>query len=69
MKEAFSAIWGTEDLITSLDTMIAWRPWWGEAGRDEWRPTGTGVHVDQNPFNKPGFHCVQVKICQIVKTF
>ena len=35
VKRAFSAIYGTEDLLVSLDGMILWRPWWGPAGREE----------------------------------
>ena len=25
---AFSKIWNTTDLLTSFDSIIAWRPWW-----------------------------------------
>eukprot|EP00967_Tisochrysis_lutea_P046618 scaffold56645_cov35-Tisochrysis_lutea.AAC.1 len=53
---AFAGVWGTNALITSLDVPIAWRPWWLDSS---WTPTVERLHVDQNPFFKPGFHCVQ----------
>ena len=27
VKQAFAAIWGTEELLTSFDGMSLWRPW------------------------------------------
>lgn len=56
VKAAFAAIWGTADLIASLDTPIAWRPWWLDRS---WLPRVERLHCDQNPFTKPGRHCVQ----------
>jgi len=58
IKQAFARIWETEELITSMDCVLAWRPWWGE-GKSSWRPQTEGLHLDQNPFSKPGLHCVQ----------
>lgn len=35
VQEAFKKIWKTDKLITSFDTMIAWRPWWVNSS---WKP-------------------------------
>ena len=65
---AFEAIWGTADLLASLDAPIVWRPWWlqprDSASSDQtpmemWQPVVERLHCDQNPVTKPGFHCVQ----------
>ena len=32
VKEAFARIWGSSDLIVSMDALLIWRPWWREAG-------------------------------------
>jgi hypothetical protein len=53
---AFSALWGTKDLISSMDCLLLWRPW---GGRPAWRPVTEGLHIDQNPFHKRGLQCVQ----------
>jgi len=54
--KAFAEIWGTEDLITSLDVIIAWRPWKKQPSR---RPRVERLHVDQNAYAKRGKVCVQ----------
>lgn len=56
VKSAFQRIWKAEDLIVSMDAIIAWRPW--ELNKS-WRPQTEGLHLDQCPFNKPGLDCVQ----------
>lgn len=56
VKEAFSKIWETNDLIVSFDTFIAWRPWWHNPS---WTPFVENLHCDQNPSLKKGFHCIQ----------
>ncbi|CAE7878478.1 hypothetical protein AK812_SmicGene13600 [Symbiodinium microadriaticum] len=56
VKEAFARIWGSSDLIVSMDALLIWRPWWREAA---WRPCTEGLHLDQNPFSKPEFETVQ----------
>ena len=59
LKKVFQNIYKTEDLIVSMDGIIVWRSWrsWKE---DEARtPTSSRLHMDQNPFTKPGFQCVQ----------
>ncbi len=48
---AFEGFWGTEDLVTSFDGLLAWKE--GTVTEKGW------FHVDQNPRNKPGFCCVQ----------
>ena len=58
VKQAFSAVWGEEELITSMDCVILWRPWWGEGAEDR-KPVTEGLHIDQNPFKKSGLQCVQ----------
>jgi hypothetical protein len=61
VKNAFAAIWNTQDLAVSMDTFILWRPWWNESIEDSvtWHPDVEPIHCDQNPFRKRGFHCVQ----------
>lgn len=56
IKQAFSKIWNTDKLISSFDTFIAWRPWWVDKS---WTPFVEGLHCDQDPHSKRGFHCVQ----------
>lgn len=56
VKQAFARIWETEDLIVSMDCVLLWRPWWVDS---KWRPSTEGLHLDQNPFNKPGLECIQ----------
>jgi len=43
-----------------MDTFIVWRPWWNSFDQSaSWQPDVEPIHCDQNPFKKPGFHCVQ----------
>ena len=56
VREAFSIIWNTKDLITSFDTFIGWKPWWMNSS---WTPSVENLHVDQNPSFKKGLKCVQ----------
>ena len=58
VQQAFSAVWGEEELITSMDCVILWRPWWTE-GTEGRKPVTEGLHLDQNPFKKTGLQCVQ----------
>jgi len=57
VRQVFAEIWGTDDLITSFDTFICWRPWWN-ANKGK-KPTTEGMHCDQNPHTKRGLACVQ----------
>ena len=59
VKQAFSKIWNTDQLITSLDTIISWRPWWNPVSKGDWDPYVENLHLDQNPFFKKGLKCVQ----------
>ena len=64
MKNVFSRIWETDDLIVSMDAIIAWRKWKGydlHSNNDEFpsRPRTEGLHLDQNPFDKPYLDCIQ----------
>ena len=58
MREAFEAIWGTEDLITSYDGGNAFRPW---EARPDWKTQGGWWHCDQNGTRpaRSGLVCVQ----------
>ena len=56
VKKSFASIWKTSDLITSMDCVIAWRPWWKNKF---WKPNTEGLHLDQNPFSKPNLETVQ----------
>ncbi len=43
VTKAFKDVWKTEDLVTSMDTVIAWTPW-----RRKVKPKRTeGLHLDQ----------------------
>ena len=59
--KAFKDVWQTdEQLLTSMDTMICWRPWMADArGKEHWTPRVENLHVDQNPAHKRGKHGVQ----------
>jgi len=60
VKRAFAAIWGTEHLLVSMDVVFVWRPWWTERTQPRtWLPVTEGLHLDQNPFDKPGLDCIQ----------
>jgi len=56
VKNAFSKIWKTNSLIVSMDSLLLWRPWWHNKN---WKSRTEGLHIDQNPFSKPGKLCVQ----------
>lgn len=63
IRRAFERIWNTEELISSMDAVLVWKPWWRAeevgASTASWRPKVEGLHVDQNPLKKPDFACVQ----------
>jgi len=59
VKEAFRRVWNTDDLITSMDSMIIWRPWWLNGESENSKPKGLRLHMDQNPFTEAGFQCLQ----------
>ena len=56
VRHAFQEIFNKPDLIVSMDALIIWRPWWIDGS---WRPVTEGLHLDQNPFQKPGLETVQ----------
>jgi len=58
VKKSFEIIWNTSDLVVSFDSLLMWKPWW-EKENDAWTPNTEGLHIDQNPFHKPQFCCVQ----------
>eukprot|EP01047_Picozoa_sp_COSAG01_P052809 COSAG01_NODE_5591_length_4159_cov_59.059852_6_plen_165_part_00 len=47
VKQAFTQLWGTDDLICSFDGICAFRPWNIEPS---WRSTGPWFHTDQPAF-------------------
>jgi len=51
IHRAFSHIWETKDLITSMDAVLLWP--------GSQTPTTEGLHLDQNPFTKPDLDCIQ----------
>lgn len=57
VHRAFSEIWGTDELISSFDTFISWRPWWH--GGCSVKPSTEGIHCDQNPHKRLGRAAVQ----------
>ena len=56
IREVYRNIWETDELLVSMDSVLCWHPWWINPS---WRPFSEGLHVDQNPFNKPNKCCVQ----------
>lgn len=56
VRQAFSSIWGTEDLITSFDAICLFRPWKHDLS---WKTKGGWFHVDQHPKFRLGFESVQ----------
>lgn len=65
LRAVFAAIWGTTDLIVSMDLLLIWKSWWrspdgaNSAQASRWTPKTEGLHIDQNPLTKPDFCCVQ----------
>ena len=59
VPKVFSAIWGTDDLVTSFDGGAAFRPW--SAADTEWKTQGGWWHCDQNATRpgRSGKVCVQ----------
>lgn len=56
VKESFSLIWQTDDLLVSYDGCGVFRP----PERDPlWRTHGAWYHIDQNLYNRPGLHAIQ----------
>lgn len=59
----FASLYETDELITSMDTWLVYRPWWNQDKAKEdvegWKPHSEGIHSDQSPFYKRGFKCVQ----------
>lgn len=47
VKKCFEQIYQTNELITSFDTIIAWRQWWlNEEDPMSWLPRTEGLHID-----------------------
>ena len=51
VKQAWTTIYDTDDLITSFDGMSLFRPW---TVQSDWRTDGPWYHTDQSPFPPPG---------------
>jgi len=57
VKQVFTKVWNTTDLITSFDGFGFHRPW---EYNPEWKTKdGYWYHLDQNGITKPGKTCVQ----------
>jgi Phytanoyl-CoA dioxygenase (PhyH) len=54
VKQVFASLYGTSDLISSLDCIVLWR-----AGREHCTADRGWFHLDQNPRHKPNRECVQ----------
>ena len=62
IKNAYVQIYDDEDLLSSFDTFFTYRQYHlAPKGKDkeDWTQKPAGIHVDQNPRDKPGFHCLQ----------
>ncbi|GCA62811.1 phytanoyl-CoA dioxygenase [Kipferlia bialata] len=62
VQQVFAAVWGMDELVTSFDGFIVWRPW---CDKEAWKPKTSRLHLDQNPWYKEGKLCVQgmVQLC------
>lgn len=56
VREVFSTIWNSEELVTSFDGCSILRP---VDVNLNWKTTGLKLHLDQNLKLRPGFQCVQ----------
>lgn len=56
VKEAFSNIWGTDDLLVSYDGCGVFRP---PEQDPNWATDGGWYHIDQNLYKRPGLHAIQ----------
>lgn len=56
VKEAFSKVWETDDLIVSYDGCGVFRPF---EYNPQWKTSSGWYHIDQNPYIKKGRHAVQ----------
>jgi len=56
VKESFSQIWKTDDLLVSYDGCGVFRP---PEQDPQWRTNGAWYHIDQNCYNRPGLHAIQ----------
>ena len=56
VKEVFTKIWQTDDLLVSFDGCGLFRP---VAQESRWKTASGWFHVDQNGLAKKGRHCVQ----------
>lgn len=68
VKDVFAAVWGTRNLLSSMDGIGLFRPWHlnpqiqrrgGENNENSWKTVGANWHIDQNPVTKPNRVCVQ----------
>jgi hypothetical protein len=63
VRGVFTQIWGSNKLVSSFESFIAWRPWWLSADVSKtdysWRPEPEPLHCDQSPYQRKGFHCIQ----------
>eukprot|EP00929_Paragymnodinium_shiwhaense_P092894 TRINITY_DN52927_c0_g1_i3.p1 TRINITY_DN52927_c0_g1~~TRINITY_DN52927_c0_g1_i3.p1 ORF type:complete len:349 (-),score=50.15 TRINITY_DN52927_c0_g1_i3:709-1755(-) len=50
VQAAFAAIWNTDDLLSSMDGLIIWRPWQSKPAGvlEEWKTRGSWLHADSS---------------------
>jgi len=56
VKEAFTRVWETDDLLVSYDGCGVFRPIEYDS---KWKTTSAWYHIDQNCYNRKGRHAVQ----------
>eukprot|EP00929_Paragymnodinium_shiwhaense_P069322 TRINITY_DN34973_c0_g1_i1.p1 TRINITY_DN34973_c0_g1~~TRINITY_DN34973_c0_g1_i1.p1 ORF type:complete len:385 (-),score=23.05 TRINITY_DN34973_c0_g1_i1:525-1679(-) len=65
VQQAFRAVWQTDELITSMEPLIVWRPWRSMPhallGKEDWRPNGLGLHRDRHRSIYPNKCCPTVQ--------
>ncbi|XP_023344310.1 uncharacterized protein LOC111713632 [Eurytemora carolleeae] len=61
VKEIFSSIWGSHELMTSFEAPVIWRPW-SSPGSSGWKPETEGLHLNQNPTKKSEYRTIQGSI-------
>lgn len=61
VQRVFRSIWGTDELISSMDALVLWRPWRSKpaAVTEPWRTRSSWLHLDHNVGKRPRRECVQ----------
>lgn len=61
VRSAFAHVWATDELMTSMDGLVLWRPWQQRPSSvsEEWRTESGWLHIDQHILKYPGRLLVQ----------